>query len=212
MEQILLAAGIFSFIFGLDYLRYLLFPATYRYVSYETYILYIIGVVATFVVFIDEISLFIGDRLHVELIYLFILFFTALGCSIAMKRHGVNICTTILRSYKCISPLYVLIKTKELLLQQTLFVVLAVGVSREIGTGFWAVLTFILVSLLVQIPIMLHVKHFWRYLYLGIMGFASVIFFYTYVSLELFWPAMYVHAVIYTFIWLSLADPSDDWG
>ena len=212
MEQILLAAGIFVGVFSIDYLRFLLFPTTYRYVSYETYALYIVSFVASFIIFIDQITIFINDRLHVELTYLFILFFAALGSSLAMRRHGVNICTTILRSYKCISPLYVLIKTKEILLQQTLFVVLALAVSREIGTGFLGVVGFMLISLLIQIPIMLHVKHFWRYLYGGVMLFGSVIFFYTYVSLELFWPAVYVHAVIYTFIWLTLAEPSENWG
>ena len=203
-----MAAGLFALVSTLDYVRYALSSSTYQYVSRETYLLYILAVMASLLLFLDEITAFIGQRFHVELFYLLLLFFVALFGSIAMKRQDIAICTRILRSYKCISPLYILVKSKEVLFQQIIFVMMALSVSREIGTGFYGVLTFILVSLVIHIPILLHVERFWRLTYGSVMVFASVIFFYTYVSLDLFWPAVYVHAIIYTFFWVSLAEPS----
>ena len=215
MEQILLASGQFVGIFSIDYLRYWLKPASYRYVSYETYGLYVLGLIATLGLFLDEIIQFSDESFPVELFYLTLLFLVALVCSILLHRQEIHICTTMLRSYKCITPLYILIKTKEILTQQLLFLVIALGVSREIGDGFYGVLCFMLLSVLIQLPILFHMKQFWHYIYGGTMLFAAVIFFYTYNSLELFWPALYVHTVIHTFFWIALAEPSEtvhNWG
>ena len=73
-------------VFGLDFLRYSFSPTTYRYVSYGTYWFYIMSFVASFLLFLSTITAFLADRLLSELFYLFLLFFVALGTSIAMQR------------------------------------------------------------------------------------------------------------------------------
>lgn len=208
METILLAAGLFVLVATADYIRYALQDHRYRYVSRETYILYILGIIATISLFHMELSSFFSGRWQTEVVFTLVAFVAPLISSFALQRNQVRVCLTILRTGKCFEPAYIFVKSKEVLFQQLLFLVLAVSVSREISHDFSAFLLYILIIAIIQIPLMLHVERFWKYLFgLGFI-FIATIFYYTYIQLGMFWPAVYIHALFYAFIWLVLSDPT----
>lgn len=207
MTTLLLAVFIYTAAFLYDYIRYIRNPDTYRYVSRGTYHLFVTGLVITALLFHVELLQYFNNHYIYEIVMILGGYILMLIASWAILHSGERVCNVVLRSERCITPRYIWIKTKETLFQQLLLLVIALEVSKLISSGFWAVITFMVIVGILQIPQLLHVERFWRYLFIGVMPFIGAILYNCYIHMGYLWPALYVQALVYIFIWITFSDP-----
>ena len=209
MTNILIASVVYLAIYLIDYLFYVKQGEKYKYVSYGTYFLLISGIILINILFYAEFALFYAN-IRTEVFAMAILTGMMLFIATIFTRNGLLVCNTTSRTERCMTPGYVMVRGADIFFQQITYYIIALALADMLGLTFSAYLSFIIIISLIHTPVVLStnkdVKHLLGF---GLAVF-SVPFFYTYTSLGLIWPALYVHSLAYVFIWMALADMTGD--
>ena len=206
METLILASLLYLGAFSLDYLHFLWKQEDYRYVSRETYLIFMSFGIATLLLFHVELGNFFQYAWKEELAFILFGYLALLGCCWGLLRDGESICATMRRVEHCISYRYVFVKSKEILLQQLLYLVIAMELYRALDTRFYATLAFIAIISLLQIPQLLHVERFWLRVFVFLTPFLGVIYFNSFMEIGHFWPVLYLNVLVFMFIWVVFSD------
>ena len=209
MTNILLVSFIYVLVYAIDYGRFDILRKRYEYVSRETLFLFIFGILLLLGVFHMELATFFSHNITTEAAIILGSFSFSLLTTTILYKTDTKVCYTIVRSEHCLVPLYTFVKGKDILFQQLAFLLLALFVSHETGTTLLGYITYMLLLAITHIPIVLSsVNNKWKYGYIIGISLLSFPFFYSYTVLGLFWPAVILHGIISTFVWIAIA--SDD--
>ena len=209
MSGIITVCLLYAFVYSFDYFRLWYHGNRYSYVSYGTFWQFFTAVLALVYLFHMELKQYFSVNFGSEVFFLLFAYFFGLILSSLLYRHKERVCYQIGRAYKCLVPLYIAVKAKDLLFQQFSYLILAIFISREIGFGFDAALAYTLMLLVINIPVVIGATKIWKQYILFGSVILAIPFFYTYTKLGLFWPAMYLHAILYVFIWLTALDDEE---
>lgn len=205
MEQLLSASLLYVLIFGIDYLFYIHLKERYQYVSRRTWILFIFaqGIALWyfapffkpyFTNIITEVTLL---GVLVGLLYLF---------AYALMRDNLYICQDSTRTLRCLTPFYVWVKGGEIVFQELIYLVIAYSLTSLLGLNLASYISFVIVLMIIHVVVILGGgQRVVKSLTFGLAGI-SVPIFYIFVEMQLFWPAVYLHAIMYVFYWLVFAD------
>ncbi len=209
MTEILMVCGLYVFVYSFDYFRLWCNETRYKYVSYGTFWQFFGAILTLLYLFHMELDQYFSQNFASESFFLLFAYFFGLILSTCLYQTKERVCYQIGRAYKCLVPLYIAVKAKDLLFQQLCYLLLAIFVSREIGFGFDAALSYVVMLLIINIPMVIGATVDWkRYVLIG-SALLAIPFFYTYTKLGLFWPAMYLHAILYVFVWITALDAED---
>lgn len=209
MTSILLVSFIYVAVYGVDTIRFELLKDRYKYVSRETYFLFLSGILALFAVFHMELTRFFSHNTYTELAFLLAIFSVSLFSSLVMYKTQAHVCYIITRSERCLVPFYVFVRALDLLFQQLAFLLLAIAVSRVTDISYLGYIVYGIILALTQIPVVLSSDTLWKYTFIIGIVVLSAPFYYTYTILGLLWPAAVLHTLMHVFIWIGLANPTD---
>lgn len=205
MTELLVIVAIFTTVFGIDYLRYQKNPLTYQYVSWETYALLILGQVAVIAYDYTYFQPFF-EHATTEIVAILILLALILLFSFALKRERLLVCHTSSRTERCLTPGYVMVKGAELVFQQLTYAAIAFSLASQLGVSLYTFIAYTLILLIIHTPLIISMnKSATMRLSFGIFALSAPLF-YSFVFLELFSPAIYLHSLLYIFLWLTFAD------
>lgn len=196
---------VYTFVFGVDYLRYRSNPLTYQYVSRRTYLLFLVGILPIIYLFYTDFESFF-EHIYTEIALISLLLAMMLLFSYLLSRERLLVCHTSSRTERCLTAGYVLTKGKEIMFQQFCYAGVAFSLVTLLGSGFWTYVGYIVILLIMHTPVILsmNVSAASR-LTLGILVMAAPLF-YIFIEVQHFWPSMYLHALLYVFLWLTFAD------
>tara|TARA_B100000745_G_scaffold271879_1_gene199504 strand:- start:721 stop:1413 length:693 start_codon:yes stop_codon:yes gene_type:complete len=206
MSNLILAVLLHISAFTLDYWHFLKKGNSYKYVSRETYAIFWTFGTLALLLFHVELWNFFQHAWQEELLYVIFGYSALFLCCWGLMRSGGAICVTMRRTEHCINYHYVFVKSKEIFLQQLLFLVLAMEIYRLVDSGFWSVITFITVISLIQIPQLLHVERFWKVTFTLLTPLLGTIYYNSYMEIGHFWPALYLNVLVYMFIWVVFSE------
>lgn len=205
MEHLFSAVLLYVIVFGADYLFYVKRKSAYSYVSRRTYALFIGGQVAAVGIFYPLYKPFLM-HLWTEVTLLAILLCVLFIFTYALVRDRLYVCSNGSRTLRCLTPYYVCVKGAEIVFQQLIYVAIALSLADVFGVHFYTYLMYMVVLLLTHIVVILGGgQAVVKSLTLG-LALISVPIFYVFTQMELFWPAVYLHSIMYVFYWLALAD------
>jgi len=205
MFELFTAVSVYIVVFGIDYLFYLKQKHNYNYVSRRTFLLFVSGQIVVIWLFFGEFQPFI-ENIYTELVFIGILVGVLLSFSYLVSRERTTIRTKMSRTDRNFTPGYVLVKGTDILFQQTAYAAIALSLVGILGLNITTFIGFLVILVIIHTPIILGTNRQVLYtLTLGLMVF-SVPFLYTYSVLMLFWPAVYIHALAYTFMWMAFAE------
>ncbi len=205
MTTLLTAVLLYILVFGADYLFYVKQEKSYKYISVQTYILFVIGQLAAIFLFYNEITSFF---VHWQSEVVFLLIFTAflLLFTYVLMRDRLYVCSMSSRSLRCLTPWYVLVKGAEIVFQQLIYLMVALTLASLLGVHFYTYVAYILILLIMHIVVILGGgQSVVKSLTFGLFAISAPIF-YVYTEMGVFWPAVYLHGVMYVFYWLTIAD------
>lgn len=205
MITILLAVLLYVIVFGIDYLFYVKQKSVYEYVSRRTYGLFILGQLLVVGLFYDVFEPFF-TYLRLELIMLAI--FSGLVCifTYVLTREKTLVCSMNSRTLRCLTPNYVFVKGAEIMFQQLVYLVIAVSLASLLGIHSATYLLYIVILLVTHIVVTLGSgQAVVKSLTFGLFILAAPVF-YIFTSVEAFWPAVYLHGLLYVFYWITFAD------
>lgn len=205
MEQLLSAVFLYVVVFGADYLFYVKQKESYRYVSRRTHILFIVAQIATIWYFYPVFKPYLAD-FYTEIAFLFVLV-TLLFCfAYALVRDSLYVCQNSTRTLRCLTPYYVWVKGAEIVFQELIYLVIALSLVTLMGVHFYTYLAFIIVLLIMHVVVILGGgQSVIKSLTFGLLVI-SVPIFYIFTQMQLFWPAVYLHSIMYVFYWLIFAN------
>tara|TARA_B100000745_G_scaffold299981_1_gene252278 strand:+ start:907 stop:1584 length:678 start_codon:yes stop_codon:yes gene_type:complete len=205
MEQLLSAVLLYVVVFGADYLFYVKLKDAYSYVSRRTHILFVAAQIAALWYFFPVFKPY-TTKFVAEVTLLGVLVFVLFGFAYALVRDRLYVCKNGTRTLRCLTPYYVWVKGSEIVFQELIYLVIALSLVTLMGVHFYTYLTFVIVLLIIHAVVILgggqRVK---KSLTFGLVVI-SVPIFYVFVEMQLFWPAVYLHAIMYVFYWLTFAD------
>ena len=205
MTGLLVVVAIFTAVLGIDYLFYLKEGTSYEYVSRRTSLLFILGQIVLMCQFWDYFKPFVANA-ATELTFIAIQLFMILLFSAALMREKLLVCHTSSRTERCLTPGYVFTKGPELMFQQMAYLVAGLSLVEILGLHFYTYVAFAAVLLIMHTPVILSMnKPAAKRLTLGIFAISGPIL-YSFTAFHVFWPALYVHALLYVFLWLTFAD------
>jgi hypothetical protein len=201
MINLVLVTLIFLTFFGLDYWWYKKDKQHYQYVSRRTYLLFIVGQISLVAVFYASFEPFLQTVLtEIVLISTLNIFF--LLFSYILSREKLLVCHYSSRTERCLTPYYVQVKGTEIVLQQLAYAVIAYEIVQILNTGWVAYLTYVALLLVIHTPLVLSTNPpAFQRLTFGILAISAPIY-YIYTELNVFWPAIYLHVLLYVFLWL----------
>ncbi len=205
MFSLLLAVFIYTIAFGIDYLFYVKQKSTYNYVSRRTFFLFISAQIITLYTFYDLLEPFLlnfwSEFTFLAVLTSLLLFFTH-----TLIKDRILVCNISSRTERCLTPGYVLVKGSEVVLQQLLYLVVALLLTTLSISGFYAYFIFVLILLIMHTVLILSCnKTVAKRLTFGILAI-SVPIFYVFTELQMFWPAVYLHSLMYVFYWVTFAN------
>lgn len=205
MNTILLASLVYVVTFGLDYLFYVKLKSAYNYVSRRTYVLFIIAQATSAVLFLPYYQPFL-EHFVTEVVMLAIITLFLYVFAYALIRDRLKICSMSSRSLRCLSPGYVFVKGSEIVFQQLIYAAIAFSLVQHIGLHFYTYVAFVLILLSIHVAAIIGGKQqVVKSLTLG-LALISIPSFYIYTEIGHFWPAIYLHSLLYVFYWLVIAD------
>ncbi len=205
MINILVAVFIYAVVFLADYLFYVKRPASYRYTSLLNFFLFVGGQITLFLVFFDTLKPFF---LHYksEFFYLACLLVASLVFSRELIKDKLFVCHLTSRTERCLTPSYVAVKGMEIGFQQLTYLVIALSLVKILGFNILAFIAFIQILLIMHTPIIISCnKQVVSRLTFGIGVLAAPIL-YIFIEIGYFFPAVYLHALMYVFYWVTFAD------
>lgn len=205
MIDVLLAVLIFTAVFLVDYLFYVKQRARYKYVTLHNYFLFIGGQLAILLVFFDKLlPYFLHFRL--EFFYLTLLMIATVGFTYTLVKDHMFVCHITSRTECCLTPGYVFVKGAEIVFQQLTYLVIALTLVEVMGFTILTFIAFIQILLIMHTPVIISCnKPVVSRLTFGIGVIAAPIL-YIFVEVGYFFPAVYLHTLMYIFYWLTFAD------
>jgi hypothetical protein len=205
MVTLLLAVALYVLVFGIDYLFYVKQQDAYNYVSRRTISLFLIGQLTATWLFYDLFEPFLShlplESVMISVFAVLLFLFTYL-----LTRERVFVCSMSSRTLRCLTPYYVFVKGAEILFQQTIYLAIALSLTSLLGINFLTYLTYLIILLLAHIVVIIGGgQSVIKSLTFGLFSI-SVPIFYIFTSLEVFWPAIYLHGLMYVFYWITIAD------
>ena len=205
MFELLVVVFIYSVVFGADYLWFRLNPRTYNYVSRGTYLTFLLGQLALIYLYFSRLQSFFND-LTTEVVALSILLGALIAFTVVFHVNHLKICHGTTRTELCLTPGYLFVKGADIMFQQLCFLLIALIIKDIVEIGALRYLLFAVVVLIMHTPLEIGIGKQWFQFYIFFSIVLTAPFFYTYTSLELFWPALYIHTLGYVGMWLALAD------
>lgn len=205
MITLLSAVLVYVVVFGIDYLFYVKHKDTYKYISLRTYMLFVAGQVAVIGIFYKQLAPFLvywqSEVAFLSIFTAFLLLFTYV-----LIRDQLHICSMSSRSLRCLTPWYVLVKGAEIVFQQLIYLVIALTLTSLLGLHFYTYIAYMLILLIIHVVVIIGGgQSVVRSLTFGLFAI-SVPIFYLYTEMQVFWPAVYLHSIMYVFYWLTIAD------
>lgn len=211
MSNILIVVLIYVLVHGTDYLFYMKQKEAYNYVSRRTYALYIVGQIALISTFWAYYKAFF-EHIADELAALAILLGVLLFFTYQLVREQLLVCHVTSRTERCLTPKYVLIKGSEIVFQQLCYLAIALFLVEQVGYNILTFLAFLLILLIMHVPVVLScTTHVSKHLTFGIAIISAPIL-YIYIELGYFFPAVYLHTLLYVFYWVAFADFNPDFS
>lgn len=205
MEQLLSATLLYILIFGADFLFYVKLKDSYSYVSRRTYALFILGQICAIWYFYPILQPYI-DNIVSELLLLAVFAGILFMFAYALIRDQLYVCSNGSRTLRCLTPFYVLVKGAEIVFQELIYLVIAVSLASLLGVNFLTYLAFTLILLIIHIVVIIGGgQSVVKSLTFGLFAI-SVPIFYIFIEMQLIWPAVYLHSIMYVFYWLMIAD------
>lgn len=205
MTELLYAVLLYVVVFGIDYLFYVKQKDTYNYVSRRTYVLFMLGQFATVWLFYDPFKPFL---LHFPLEFVMISVFAGLLFlfTYLLTRERVFVCSMSSRTLRCLTPYYVFVKGAEIVFQQMIYLAIALSLTSLLGIHFLTYIAYIVILLVIHIVVILGGgQSVVKSLTFGLFAI-SVPIFYIFTEHGVFWPAVYIHGIMYVFYWLLFAN------
>lgn len=205
MVELLLAVFLYVVVFGIDYLFYVKQKDAYNYVSRRTYVLFMLGQFTAIWLFYDLFKPFLDDLL---LEFVMISIFAGLLFIFAylLTKDKILVCSLSSRTLRCLTPYYVFVKGAEIVFQQLIYLVIALSLASILGIHLLTYLVYIVILLVTHVVVILGGgQNVVKSLTFGLFAI-SVPIFYIFTSVEVFWPAVYLHGIMYVFYWVTFAD------
>jgi len=205
MNELLYASALYVAVFGIDYLFYVKQKSHYKYVSRRTFALFVTGQIAALLLFIDLFKPYIANFFTETA---FIAVFTVLMVTFTyqLTKDNVLVCNLGSRTFRCLTPWYVLVKGAEIIFQQLIYVALAISLANLLGINVGTYIAYTAILLIIHTVVIVGcTKSIAKRLTFGVFAMA-VPMFYIFTVQELFWPAVYVHGIMYVFSWITFAD------
>jgi hypothetical protein len=205
MFSLLLAVFIYTVAFGIDYLFYVKQKSTYNYVSRRTFCIFISAQLVTIYAFYPMFKPFLA-HIGSELLFMGVLTTLLLFFTYSLVTDRILVCNISSRTERCLTPGYVLVKGSEVVLQQILYLAVALSLAPLFTSGVYAYIIFILILLIMHTTLVLSCgRNVTKRLTFGLLVISAPIF-YVFTELQAFWPAVYLHSLMYVFYWLTFAD------
>lgn len=205
MEQLLSATLVYILVFGADFLFYVKLKDLYNYVSRRTYLLFILGQICVLLYFYPVLEPYI-DNIVTELVMLAVFASILFIFTYALIRDQLYVCSNGSRTLRCLTPYYVLVKGAEIVFQELVYLVIALSLASLLGLNFFTYVTFTLILLIIHIVVIIGGgQSVVKSLTFGLFAISAPIF-YIFIEMQLIWPAVYLHSIMYVFYWLTIAD------
>lgn len=205
MTALLLAVSVYATVFMIDYLFYVKQGVGYQFVSRRTFGLFIGGQVLLVALFWLNLEPYFANW-QTELVFLSVLTFVLTVFAQILVKEGLLVCQVTSRTERCLTSPYVLVKGAEIVFQQLCYLVIALLVVDLIGFGLLGFLLYTQVLLIMHTPVILSCNKAVAYkLTLG-LGLLAAPLLYVFIELQYFFPAVYLHTLLYVFYWATFAD------
>jgi len=205
MEQLLSATLVYILVFGAGFLFYVKLKDLYNYVSRRTYLLFILGQICVLWYFYPVLEPYI-DNIVTELVMLAVFASILFIFTYALIRDQLYVCSNGSRTLRCLTPYYVLVKGAEIVFQELVYLVIALSLASLLGLNFFTYVTFTLILLIIHIVVIIGGgQSVVKSLTFGLFAISAPIF-YIFIEMQLIWPAVYLHSIMYVFYWLTIAD------
>lgn len=199
------AVAVYGLIFGLDYLLYKSNKTQYKYVSRRTYGLFLGGQMLMLGLFWSYYRPFF-DNFATEAAAVVMLLFFVIFFSSVLSREKLMVCHFYSRTERCLTPHYVLVKGADIVFQQLVYLVIAISLAEMIGVSWVVYVIYTAILAAIHLPVVLSANTETIKLFsFGLFTISAPIF-YVYNELGLFWPAIYLHSLLYIFHWLMNGD------
>lgn len=211
MIAVVCAIALYLAVYLTDYAFYRTLKADYKYVSRRTYFLLLIGQIAAITLFFNTYSIF-WDQIWVELVLLSIVWLVLMGSVRLFYVEHYPICAIGSRTDRCLSPGYIAVKGADIVFQQLIFAAIALNLVATYGANEYAYISYIFILTLVHAPIIFGTSALTaQILTFGVAIMAAPVL-YIFTDLGLFWPAVYLHVLLFFFYWVTFSDYGLDDG
>ena len=205
MIEILYAVALYVIVFGIDYLFYVKQKIRYEYVSRRTYFLFIAGQITAVWLFYDVFKQFVA-QFPTELLFVSVLAGLLILFTYAMTRDKVYVCNLGSRSFRCLTPWYVVVKGAEIIFQQLIYLVIALSLVSLMGINLGTYTVYVFILLVAHVIVIVGcTRTIAKRLTFGLFAI-SIPIFYIFTAQGILWPAVYLHGIMYVFYWLLFAD------
>lgn len=205
MLTLLYAVALYVIVFGMDYLFYVKQGDQYNYVSRRTYLLFTAGQLLTIWLFFGLFKPFLSSWL-IELSFIGLFAALLVLFTHLLTKDKVYVCSVSSRTLRCLTPAYVLVKGSEIVFQQLVYLVIAFSLIELLGLNALTYLVYIVILFLTHIIVILGGgQSVVKTLTFGLIVIAAPVF-YIFTEIGIFWPAVYLHSIMYVFYWLTFAD------
>lgn len=209
MLDILLAVLVFTVVFLTDYLFYVKQKSAYNYVSLRTYALFLLGQGVLIAIFFDKLHPYF-QHLKAETVFLTVLLLVMVLFAHILMKDRLLVCHIMSRTERCLTPGYVMVKGAEIVFQQLTYLVIALTLVEIMDYTILTFIAFIQILLIMHTPVIISSsKNVISRLTFGIGVIAAPIL-YVFISVGYFFPAVYLHGIMYVFYWVTFADFEDN--
>lgn len=205
MTGVLLAVIVYFGVFFPDYWFYTRHKTNYNYVSLRTAGLFILGIFTIALLNIGEFRLYFNDFLAefslvlalFAALLLLTRYFVVKGYQLYYQNRSL--------SYR-LTAKYVAIKSLEITFQQITFLAITLIIVQKVGTSIFALMLIMQVILMMHSPLIMSINK--NALYATTYGLAmlSSPLLFMFVSTSSFYPAIYIHAILYVLFWTIIGD------
>lgn len=203
MEPFFVATALFLVFFTIPTIARHYIAGFPSYVSYGTFAWYGIGLVgAIWLLFPTLVTFFTSGDVPRETFFIGILFGIALLLSFGLARGKELLSQDMFGDVRVMSPGYVMVRALDILLQHILFLVMAECLLIFVTPAWAAGCVFVVFTVLLQAGNAFHMKRKRGFAYTTLLFGTAAVYFYTYTTLDLLWPATYVHVVVQLGVWM----------
>ena len=200
---------VYTIVFLTDYLFYVKQPSSYVYVSRRTWLLFTAGQASIIVLFWADFQPYIAHA-WTELLFLGLLTSVVTYFTYALNKENAPVCYVTARTERCLSPGYVIVKGSEIVFQQLVYVAIAVSLVTVVGLHWLTYVLYMIILSIIHAPVVIDMDRSVRKILVFGLTVISAPIFYVYAELQYFFPAVYLHSMMYVFYWLTFADFGDD--